>query len=395
MRSPATRECYLRRLRSFFEFIRFEEDSTLERRCNLFIRRCKANSNFAFNNIIRFLQFQKERVENKIISAATLLNHVKTLKLFCEINDVTIQWKRLTRGLPRAKRYADDRAPTLEEIGKIVQYPDRRIKPIVCTMVSSGIRVGAWDYLKWGHISPLEKNGKVVAAKIIVYAADDEEYYGFISLEAYTSLKFWMDYRASCGEKITNDSWIMRNLWGVTKPKEKGVISEPKKLTSLGVKRLIERALWAQGIRERLQIGKKRHEFQCDHGFRKWYRTQCELAGLKVSNVEILLNHSIGISDSYYRVTEAELLEDYLKAATEFLTIDNENRMKSEVIKLREATSRNETALDFGLRKKETEIQTMKQTDEENKDAITALSDRIDELMEEIEYLKNKQAREG
>ncbi len=37
-------------------------------------------------------------------------------------------------------------------------------------MISSGIRLGAWDYFKWDHIRPIEKVGKVVAAKIIVYA---------------------------------------------------------------------------------------------------------------------------------------------------------------------------------------------------------------------------------
>ena len=40
----------------------------------------------------------------------------------------------------------------LEEIRKIVEYPDRRIKPIVYTMASSGIRLGAWNYLKWNHM---------------------------------------------------------------------------------------------------------------------------------------------------------------------------------------------------------------------------------------------------
>ena len=44
----------------------------------------------------------------------------------------------------------DDLAPALEEICKIVEYPDRRIKPIVYTLVSSGIRLGTWDYLKMG-----------------------------------------------------------------------------------------------------------------------------------------------------------------------------------------------------------------------------------------------------
>jgi hypothetical protein len=66
----------------------------------------------------------------------------------------------------------DDRAPTIEEINKILDYQDRRIKAIICTMASSGIRVGAWDFLKWKHIIPIQKNGQVIAAKLIVYAGD-------------------------------------------------------------------------------------------------------------------------------------------------------------------------------------------------------------------------------
>lgn len=38
------------------------------------------------------------------------------------------------------------------------------------------------------------------------------------------------------------------------------------------------------------------------------------------------MNHSIGISSSYYRATENELLEDYLKAV-EVLTISRENKL--------------------------------------------------------------------
>jgi integrase len=52
------------------------------------------------------------------------------------------------RDIPRSRKFADDRAPTLEEIQKIAEYLDRRIKAIVCTMVSSGIRIGSWDYLR-------------------------------------------------------------------------------------------------------------------------------------------------------------------------------------------------------------------------------------------------------
>jgi hypothetical protein len=78
-------------------------------------------------------------------------------------------------GLPKAKIYADDRVPRLDEIEKIITYPDWRMKAIVCTMASSGIRLGAWDSLRWEHVVTITKDGKVIAAKIIVYAGDQEQ----------------------------------------------------------------------------------------------------------------------------------------------------------------------------------------------------------------------------
>lgn len=48
----------------------------------------------------------------------------------------------------------------------------------------------------------------------------------------------------------------------------------------------------AQRVRTVLERGKKRHEFQTDHGFRKWYKTQCEMAGMKSINIEKLMGHS-------------------------------------------------------------------------------------------------------
>ena len=199
------------------------------------------------------MQSQKIRVEKKEITAGTLQNYLKTIKFFCETTEISIPWKKITRGLPKGKRYADDRAPTLEEIKKIIEYPDRRIKPVVYTMASSGIRVGAWDYLRWHHIHPIIKGDELIAAKMVVYAGETDEYFTFITVEAYNSLKSWMEYRKECGEKVTRDSWVMRNLWDTTRPREKGVITEPRKLTSIGIKRLVERALWAQGVRNNLQ----------------------------------------------------------------------------------------------------------------------------------------------
>ena len=123
---------------------------------------------------------------------------MKAIKLFCEMSDIQIQWKKITRGFPKVRRYADDRAPTLEEITKIMEYPDRRIKAIIYTMISSGIRLGAWDYLRWGDILPLKKDSKIIAARLKIYAGDNEEYFTFVTPEAYLELEKWMKYREQC-----------------------------------------------------------------------------------------------------------------------------------------------------------------------------------------------------
>lgn len=46
--------------------------------------------------------------------------------------------------------------PTLEEIQKIIEYPDRRIKHLILCMVWGGYRLGAWDYLKMKHVIPIK-----------------------------------------------------------------------------------------------------------------------------------------------------------------------------------------------------------------------------------------------
>ena len=114
------------------------------------------------------------------------------------------------RGLPKGKKYVDDRIPTNEQINKVVYYPDRRIKAIVYTMASSGIRIGARDYLQWGNIRSIKEDGEVIAAILIVYAGEDEEYFTFISRQAWLALNDWMEHRKSFGELISDSSWVMR-----------------------------------------------------------------------------------------------------------------------------------------------------------------------------------------
>lgn len=186
-----TREKYITRMKKFLEIIGIDNEKklTLQERCKLFAEKARSENGWLASIIIQFLQFQRERVSRKEITGSTLRNYVKVLKLFCEMNDLFVPWKKLTRGLLKSKNYADDRVPRLDEIRRILSYPDWRMKAIVCTMAASGIRLGAWDTLLWEHIIPIIQNGTVVAAKIIVYAGDEEQYLSFLTQKPFLNCR--------------------------------------------------------------------------------------------------------------------------------------------------------------------------------------------------------------
>jgi len=50
-------------------------------------------------------------------------------------------------------------------------------------------------------------------------------------------------------------------------------------------------------------------------------------------NVELLQGHDVGVSSAYYRPTEKELLEDYLRAVP-YLTLTHEERLRSQAARL-------------------------------------------------------------
>ncbi len=52
---------------------------------------------------------------------------------------------------------------------------------------------------------------------------------------------------------------------------------------------------------------------------------------MKPANVELLIGHDIGISSSYYKPTESQLLEDYLKVVN-LLTVDKAFKLQEKLI---------------------------------------------------------------
>jgi hypothetical protein len=317
LNSSSTREAYERRLAQFFRDVHLDVDS--------FVDKSKSDPKWAEKFITDYMLKQKERVRNKEIVASTLSNVRKPLRLLLDMNDVTgINWKRISRLMPKERKFALDRAPTIEELRLLLSSSDPRFQAILLTMASSGMRIGGWENLDWAHVEPIKKEGKIAAAKLRVYAGDPEEYYTFITPEAYRKLEQYMQLRTSHGEKITKDSALARDRWSTVKHLYEGDIHSPRRLKVRGVTRLFEDMFWKFGLRKEK---KRRHEFSI-HSIRKFFKTRAEQV-MKPINVETLMGHSTGISDSYYRPTERELLEDYLKAVP-LLTISEAEQVRRE-----------------------------------------------------------------
>jgi hypothetical protein len=119
-------------------------------------------------------------------------------------------------------------------------------------MLSSGMRIGAFDYLSWGQIEKVEKRNRILAAKIKIYGGTPDEYFSFTTPESYHALHEYIDFRASHGERITKDSPVIRDLFHPDKL-GRGEPHRPARLKSSGIKRMMEDALKGTGIRKPLK----------------------------------------------------------------------------------------------------------------------------------------------
>ena len=131
--------------------------------------------------------------------------------------------------------------------------------------------------------------------------------------------------------------------------------------------------LWEQDLRKPLPPGQRRHEWKGAHGFRKFYKTRAEQV-MKPINVEITMGHNIGLSSSYYKPTDKEVLEDYLKAV-DLLTINgNEQKLSRQVEELKNKSRDSDYIIKGKLEEKDIQIKLMKAKYDED---IAVLKDAV------------------
>ena len=244
LKSPESRIKIPQRLNQVFKALDIP-GSSIEEKAEYFAQKTRDNPQWVDISMRSLVADFKKRVEvEKNLSGITAKHYFSAVKNFCLINNIgtTINWLLLSKKLPAATTKANVRSPTPEEVRMLLKHADRRFKVIVLLLCSSGIRVGAFPYLRKGHITPMykwdylvwkkrklenqekcedankivireEDKHVILAAKIITYPGEPEQRFTFISSEAHDALQDYMKFREKDGEKITDDSVIIRDEW--------------------------------------------------------------------------------------------------------------------------------------------------------------------------------------
>lgn len=256
------------------------------------------------------------------LAGSTIYARTAPVKSFLDFNGAGLNWSKLRKVAPQAIHVGRDRAPTLEELRKLLSVCSVRERAIVLIMVSSGIRIGAFDWLRLGHVKRLD-NG---AYKMKVYPGEPQEYDCFFSPEGGAALEEYLASRERTGERLGPESPLIRDKWFAEyKGDEKRHYQNPSEaipMTSRSLKALLRR----QWIKCGLKTPNQKSEFKIAHGTRKYFKTQATRGVGKELSVEVLMGHKL----NYFKPTEAELFEEYMKAVP-YLTVGESYQLKQEL----------------------------------------------------------------
>jgi integrase len=230
--------------------------------------------------------------------------------------------------MPPKTRVRKNRGYTHEEIQKLLDISDERMRAVILLLVSSGCRVGSICTL---HVRDLEKVGD--SYKVTIHENQEEEYFTFITPEASRAIESYLEMRQRYGEPIGPDSILIREQFDI---RDQFSIASPKAINTLTLTGKLAQLAERAGIREKtpLKVGEKggslRKAVPLAHGFRKSFTTFALNSKMDIIKRRMLEGHNIGIDEHYAKPSETDLLEEYQKAI-DLLTIDQSQRLQRKV----------------------------------------------------------------
>ena len=334
IRSPKTKINYICSLHYFMDFLNI-------RRGENYDKLLAPDTRMIQSQIIDFIIYCKDV---KQLSPSSIRGNVGTIKLFYEINDIDLKWRKINRFQGEFYRVVEDRSYTHEEIKKMVDVADLRDKAIILLMASTGMRLGAVPPLKIKDLTEINHFGGLY--QIDVYKRYKEEYITYCSPEARKVIDDYLEFRQRLGERLLDITPLFRKHFDKYDSMQ---VVHPIPITASTIKYSIKELLNKTGIRppvklteEEKAVGKpaKKTSLPMIHGLRKFTVTNMIRAKLEYNARERLVGHSIKSLDIHYdRREQDELLEEFVKAI-DYLTIDPTNRVKRENEQLKQEVTK-------------------------------------------------------
>ena len=238
-------------------------------------------------------------------------------------------------------------------------------------MASAGLRRGALPYLR---IRDLQKIDKYQLYKIAVYKNEQEYYAAFCTPECAKYIDQYLDWRQRLGEKLHESTPLLRKSFDTVTE-----VNRPKPISHYIISTMITSLLDKTGVRVANEVNQRTELMQC-HGFRKFFKTICINAGMNPLYSEYLMGHRSGLTKSYFKPSDMELLEGNDKAlgytaVINDLTINEEYRLRKRIDEL-------------AKKKDEIEIMEIKHSEE-----IKTMRDQMNQIMIMIRQKKYPQQK--
>ena len=111
--------------------------------------------------------------------------------------------------LPEFKKSKKDRPYTYEEIHRLLDIADERMRTIILLLASTGMRIGAIPSLR---LRNLEKIPELGIYKITVCENTNYEYTTFCTFECAKAINEYLKMREQYGEKLTQTFVLLLRL---------------------------------------------------------------------------------------------------------------------------------------------------------------------------------------
>jgi integrase len=277
--------------------------------------------------LIQYIVFMRD----KGLSHSTISGRISAVTSFLQLNDIITNHKKLHKFMGENNKTVKDEAYSREDLLKMCQHTTFRTRVVIAIYSSTGIRKGALIDLRLKHIKKIDNYN---IYKFTIYENTNYEYITFCTPECGSLIDEYIAQRKAAGETITDESYLIRNDFNFAL---KYKVKTPKAITlqslSLMMDLLLQRVELRKVNHKTETSTYKRHKKASFHAFRKYFNTCLANCDVNVTIKEMLMGHSVGLDNSYFRPTEKQLLTEYLKAVNE-LTINEENRLRTRVAKL-------------------------------------------------------------